>query len=144
MDLKLFDEFVDKFQACSKCNFENIFSGFNKGELGVLQLLSSKNKSFTSGELSEMLKVSTARVASILNSLEHKSLIVRKMDNIDKRKTLIEITEKGVILTQDIKDKIMKRIDYLIENLGRERFDEYLNLTMSISKILGNYEEETC
>lgn len=139
---------VDKFfellhKTPCRC-LENIFSGFNKGELGILRILSSKNVEHSSGELSQLLGVSTARVASILNSLENKELIIRKEDVTDKRKTLISITEKGVLLAQDIKETILKRINYVIEMIGVDKFREYLETTITISNVLRSYEEETC
>ena len=39
--------------------------------------------------------MSTARIASILKSLEEKECIVREVDKKDKRKILVKITDKG-------------------------------------------------
>ena len=130
--------------SSSKCSFDKFFGGFNKGELGALGFL-SKNKEVNSKDLSEFLEVSTARVASILNSLESKNLIVRENDTDDKRKTLVNITDDGEKLTQEMKDEISKRIKYVVKEIGVDKFEEYLDLTMQIGEILKKYEEdETC
>lgn len=138
---KMISEFFEKFMSSSKCSFDKFFGGFNKGELGALGFLSN-NKEVNSKDLSEFLEVSTARVASILNSLEHKKLIVRENDADDKRKTLVNITDDGEKLTQEMKVEISKRIKHVVEEIGVEKFEEYLDLTMQISDILKKYEED--
>lgn len=140
---KKISEFFEKFMSSSKCSFDRFFDGFNKGELGALGFL-SKNKEVNSKDLSEFLEVSTARVASILNSLENKKLIVRENDVDDKRKTLVNITDDGEKLTHEMKDEISKRIKYVVKEIGTEKFEEYLDLTVQISEILKKYEEEIC
>ncbi len=138
---KKISEFFEKFMSSSKCSFDRFFDGFNKGELGALGFL-SKNKEVNSKDLSEFLEVSTARVASILNSLENKKLIVRENDVDDKRKTLVNITDDGEKLTHEMKDEISKRIKYVVKEIGTEKFEEYLDLTVQISEILKKYEED--
>ena len=138
---KMISEFFEKFMTSSKCSFDKFFGGFNKGELGALGFL-SKNKEVNSKDLSEFLEVSTARVASILNSLESKNLIVRENDTDDKRKTLVNITDDGEKLTQEMKDEISKRIKYVVKEIGVDKFEEYLDLTMQIGEILKKYEED--
>ena len=140
----MLNDFFEKFKCSNKCSFDNFFEGFNKGELGVLRYLNSIKKETSSGELSNIMNVSTARVASILNSLESKNLIIRKSDSDDKRKILVDITDDGVKLTQEMKDEVSKRISYVIEEIGIEKFREYLDITSRVNDILKNYEEDIC
>ena len=140
---KMISEFFEKFMTSSKCSFDKFFGCFNKGELGALGFL-SKNKEVNSKDLSEFLEVSTARVASILNSLENKKLIVRENDSDDKRKTLVNITDDGEKLTHEMKEEISKRIKYVVEEIGTDKFEEYLDLTIQIGEILKKYEEDIC
>ncbi len=138
------ESLFNKLFSNPKCNFDKIFGGFNKAEIGVIKYLVDNTYGVAAGELSNWLEVSTARIASILNSLESKGLIIRKSDSIDKRKILIEITEKGILLAQDIKKKIIDRITYLIEQMGIDKFLEYIDLSIYISNILNTYEESLC
>lgn len=141
---KMLNDFFDKFKCSNNSSFSNFFDGFNKGELNVLRYLNSIKKETSSGELSNIMNVSTARVASILNSLESKNLIIRKSDSDDKRKILVDITDDGVKLTQDMKEEVSKRISYVIEEIGVEKFREYLDITSKVNDILKNYEEDIC
>ena len=140
---KVISEFFEKLMSSSKCSLEKIVNDFTKGEIGVLRYLSN-NKEVNSKDLSEFLEVSTARVASILNSLENKKLIIRESDLDDKRKTLVNITDDGVKLTQEMKDEISKRIEYIIKEIGVEEFKKYLDMTVKVGGILEKYEEDIC
>ncbi len=109
---------------------------FNHGEVGVLSYLAFDKDESTPGELSEKLNVSTARIASILNSLENKEYIKRKDNNLDKRKTLVVITEKGKELATEVKQEIINKIINVIKELGYERINEYINIALEIKNII--------
>lgn len=114
----------------------DIFQDFNRGEVGVLSYLAFDNNEATAGELSEMLNVSTARIASILNSLESKEYIIRRADKTDKRKILVTITKKGIILATSAKDEIIKKISKVVKEIGNEKIKEYVKMMLKIKKIL--------
>lgn len=117
-------------------SLSGILNEFNKGEIGTLGLLAFEKNGFTAGELSEKLGVSTARTASILNSLEAKKYIKRNTDQYDKRKTLVQITKQGRLLANKTKDDIINKITYIIKELGEEDINEYIRLSKRIKEIL--------
>ena len=55
---------------------------------------------------------------------------------------MVNITDDGEKLTQEMKEEISKRIKHVVEEIGVEKFEEYLDLTMQISDILKKYEED--
>lgn len=109
---------------------------FSRGEVGVLGYLAFDKDEATAGELSEMLNVSTARIASILNSLENKKYIKRKNDCFDKRKTLVVITDMGVELAVNTKKEIINKIVKVINDVGYDEIKKYINITLKIRKSL--------
>ena len=90
----------------------------------------------TAGELSEKLNVTTARIASILNSLEAKDYIKRTEDNKDKRKTLVVVTKKGKALAKKAKKEVIDKITKVINEIGEEEVKEYIRITLKIREIL--------
>lgn len=134
-----YDELIknafEQIRSNVKSSFSNFLSDFNKGELGVLTYLIYDENPTTAGKLSENLGVSTARVAKILNTLETKNYVKRQIDEKDKRRTLVIITNKGKILAEKSKKEFYHKIKILIDELGIEDFKEYLRLTIKISKI---------
>lgn len=109
---------------------------FNRGEVGVLGYLAFDKDEATAGELSEMLNVSTARIASILNSLENKKYIKRKIDCLDKRKTLVVITDMGMALAVNTKKEIINKIVKVINDVGYDEIKDYINIALKIRKSL--------
>ena len=55
---------------------------------------------------------------------------------------MVNITDDGVKLTQEMKDEISKKINYVVKEIGVDKFEEYLDLTMQIGEILKKYEED--
>lgn len=109
---------------------------FNRGEVGVLSYLAFDKGEVTAGELSEKLKVTTARIASILNSLEAKKYVTRKIDPNDKRKTLVTITELGMELAINTKKEIISKIVKVINEVGSDYIKEYIKISSKIRDVL--------
>lgn len=117
-------------------SLSGVLNDFNRGEVGVLSYLAFDKDEVSSGELSEVLGVTTARVASILNSLEIKGYIKRKEDSLDKRKTLVVITEKGKELAINAKREIINKIISVVREVGYEEIMEYVKIAIKIREVL--------
>lgn len=117
-------------------SLSDILNDFNRGEVGVLSYLAFDKEMASAGELSNKLNVTTARIASILNSLENKGFIKRKIDEFDKRKTLVVITSKGKELVLSTKDEIINKIVKVIKEVGIEEVKNYVLIALKIRKIL--------
>lgn len=120
----------------SSVSLSKILDEFTHGEVGVLGYLAFEQNGVTSGELSEVINVTTARIASILNSLENKGFVKRNDDSLDKRKVLVYITDKGKDIAKRTKKDIMDKIKVIIEEIGYEDLKEYVRVTMKIKEIL--------
>lgn len=129
------EEFFEIMSARRKTLIE-IPMNCSQGETGVLRYLTFVQDGVTASELSEKLEVSLPRIASVLNSLELKELIVKNTDNEDKRKTSISITEKGKKLVLNKKEEAINKVAEIIEKLGEEDINEYIRLTKKIGKII--------
>lgn len=133
---------INKDALCNNnCHsLPEVLSEFSRGEAGVLSYLSFDKEEATSGELSEKLNVTTARVAKILNSLENKGLIKRKEDIYDKRKTVVVITEKGTELAEYAKKNIINKITNVIKEIGYDEVISYLKTTKRIIEVINKEE----
>lgn len=109
---------------------------FNRGEIGVLSYLAFDKNEAPAGELSEKLNVTTARIASILNSLENKNYIKRKEDKLDKRKTLVSITNKGKELANNTKKEIIEKIIKVVKEVGYKEVKDYVKIALKIREVL--------
>lgn len=130
------ENLFQKLRRNTSISLVEVLNEFNRGEIGVLNYLAFDKNGATSGELSEKLNVTTARIASILNSLENKEYIRRKEDEFDKRKTLVVITSKGQELANVTKSEIIDKIIQVIKEIGYDEIKEYLRIALKIREVL--------
>ena len=134
------EEFFWKMLHCKK-SLVQIPQDCSQGETGTLSYLAFIENKITPSELSEKLGVSLPRIVSVLNSLEAKCLITKNIDNIDKRKTIINITEDGKKFVENRKDEAINKVAKVLEKLEDEEINEYIRLTEKIVNIIDGMKE---
>lgn len=77
---KVAEDFFEDLIAKRKKNpnIGSLNDHFSKGETGILAYLTFIKNNITAGELSDEFNVSSARIASVLNSLAKKELYRKK------------------------------------------------------------------
>ena len=105
-----------KLMKGSNAQIKNI-SELSQGEYGILQILlqgeCDGKKTMTSGELCHAQNLTSGRISTTLKTLEMKKYIIRENDALDKRRTLVKLTEKGKDLAIKIKNKIVENVKIL-------------------------------
>lgn len=104
-----------------------------KGENVLLSYLRECRIS-TPSVLAEVLNVTPARIAAILRSLEKKDFIFRGTDYDDKRRVVVELTEKGVEFAEKLKTDVSRQAISLFESLGETDATEFLRIIKKISE----------
>jgi len=127
--------FLDTMSELSNtCVTKNI-RGFARGRFFILHILKMYQDGFISPhELAMTSEVSTARVATVLNSLEKEGFIKRKIDKSDRRKILVSLTRKGEKELASAYKKICSQIETLIKHMNYDDIKTYLELTKKINK----------
>ena len=105
------------------------------GETVILKKLSMTDRCFLPGELSDMMHMSSARVAMTLKNLEHKGLIERNVNKKDRRKVLVTITERGREQVTKIEDEFAARMRQVTDELGEEDSGEYIRIVGRLIEI---------
>ena len=118
-------------QNYQKVNYPQI-----KGENVALILISNQPKSITAGKLADLMNVSTARVACILNSLESKKLIRRLADKFDKRKIFVALTKLGRESIEKQHDAVVSYFAEFFKSIGQEDTQKYLELTNKLHEFI--------
>ena len=79
-------------------------------------------------EISEVMGISTARVAAALNSLEAKGFITREIDKEDRRKIIVSLTKEGKSRAQNQLDEHTLHMAKMLESLGEHDAKEYVRI----------------
>ncbi len=92
--------------------------------------------------LSAYAGMSMPAVSQILNSLEEKGLIERKMDRNDRRVVYASLTPKGNQLLEDVMSCFSKFMDRIVDGLGNEDTDRFVDLLNRFYIVLEEIRQE--
>lgn len=120
----------------SKYLFKTV--GITSPQLVILQELSNF-ESLSVSDLSKAVSLSQGTVTVILNRLEKKHLISRRKSDVDKRRSLISVTETGSKLLQDAPSPLQDEFTKSFHSLENW---EQLMLLSSIGRIVGMMSAE--
>ncbi len=92
-------------------NFEKRFGvSLNEG-MALCTLL--KNKRLSSGEISELLGLTTSNASKIIKSVENKGYVKRVLGEVDKRQMYFTLTDSGTLFIESIKSEEVDTPPYL-------------------------------
>ena len=126
---------------------KNIQENINKilqGKVFVLHYIASHEGDVLPGKIACEMGVSSARIATALNSLEKKGLITRQIDRIDRRKILVGITQKGKESAEKQRQTVLGIIAKTLELLGERDAREYVRIMIKLAGILPDCNEPVC
>ena len=132
---KLAAELLNCMQALHKARPHKHINESLQGEAFVLHFIAHIKNSVTPSEISQEMDVSSARVAAALNSLENKGLIVRSTDEIDRRKVIVNMTEKGRVIADRQYEMVINMAAKMLSFLGEEDAKEYVRITGKMADI---------
>jgi DNA-binding MarR family transcriptional regulator len=111
-----------------------------RGETLVLFCVESKGGKTVPSEISDMICVSSARVATVLNGLEDKGFITRRIDVDDRRKIIVEITPKGTEHVNELQKKQIGMVKDILISLGEEDAEELVRIVGRLAEVLSKIE----
>lgn len=115
-------------------------SNISQGESGVLLYLLNAKSNVSQSELSENLGVTMPRIVAVINTLQNKELIEKKLDPNDKRKSIISITNKGKDNIIKKKKDAIKFIENVIKELDEQEIEQYIAISKKIEQISNKIE----
>lgn len=102
----------------------------------VLRLLYESNEKVTAGRISDVLGISTARVAVLIKKMVSKGLVTKERGVIDARVTIVKLTEFGTKTIRDMKDDLYQQMALVIDVVGEERLMEFIAISDEIQKAI--------
>ncbi len=112
-----------------------------RGEYGVLRFLMYVQDHVSTGTLAEHLHVVPGRMTDILNSLEHKELILRRRSEEDKRRVLVSLTETGKEEAIKMRTFIRREYHDMFQLLGKKDTEEFIRLLKIVLSYSGEESE---
>lgn len=131
-------ELVRRFEKSRPKNLMKHLDETSAGIGCVLKYLDEAGRAVSAGEISEASKVSTARIAVILQKMQKKDLIIKLSDPKDARKTMISLSENGKNEVKRRKEEFTACFSHIVECIGEERFEEFITISEEISEIVNS------
>ena len=108
------------------------------GQFAVMEALYSKGK-LSTGEVMEKILSTSGNIPVIVKNLEKEGFITRKQDESDKRRFILDLTDKGKDLMDEIVPENLKFMDELISLWDDDEKEELIIL---MNKFRRKYEEK--
>ncbi|QAT42781.1 MarR family winged helix-turn-helix transcriptional regulator [Aminipila luticellarii] len=131
--VELAEQFLQKSHQLQTYTHHKKIDGIMRGEAFVIIYISESGGKVLPSEISREMNISSARIATALNSLEKKGLITRQIDVSDRRKILVDLTADGKSLAIEHKQMALVAATHTMELLGETDAKEFIRI---ISKII--------
>jgi len=92
-------------------------------------------KTAKAAELSAILQLSRPSISRILNDLEGRGLITRRIDESDRRSIDIELTEAGVKAVQRANRGLLRIAERVVDGLGESDTERLIHLLEKLTDI---------
>ncbi|MDE7264490.1 MAG: hypothetical protein K2N64_07500 [Anaeroplasmataceae bacterium] len=99
--------------------------------LNYMYVTELKQEKLKASDLAKCFEVSVPAIMHKLESLEKKSMIVKKRDTLDKRIKYYTLTEKTKSSYEELFAKQKKKVELYFETLGEEK--EHLNRILDLT-----------
>ncbi|SHE42459.1 DNA-binding transcriptional regulator, MarR family [Seinonella peptonophila] len=96
-------------------------------------------KMLSVSELSKILQVTSPTVTQLVTQLENNNLVERKINPSDRRAILVKLTEQGIQLVDQQRNKFLDSMKGLIEYLG---VDESKKLTELMNRTVQYFQQQ--
>ncbi len=106
-----------------------------QGKNYILKYLYEKKEDASAGELSTIMKVSTARVAALIKKLEKNNYIEKYNPSYDARITMVHLTKTGHDFIEKKLETIFDKVEKIIDAFGENKVDDFIYMAKELNKI---------
>ena len=108
---------------------------FSHGEYRLMGYLYCRKEPVRAGQLSQVLDISTARVAKLLQTLEEKGAVQRACDPADRRRVQVCLTPCGQEMVHTAHGHMVRQLTRLFDALGEQDAREYVRLCGRVAEL---------
>lgn len=130
------ERMLKKFEKAYPADFFKHVTETRAGIGAVLRLLYESNGTVTAGKISEVLEISTARVAVLLKKMVARNLITKERGITDARLTIVKLSELGEKTIKEMRDEMGQQMNLLIDTVGEERLMEFVAISEEIETVV--------
>lgn len=111
-------------------------------EFFLLNIIMDRNNDITVSEIAAELEVTPPAVSRSLKSLENRGLIKRETNLVNRRNTMVRLTETGQKFLEMSRRQMDMVMQYVEEKMGEERKNQLCLLLEEMAEIIEQYAAE--
>lgn len=119
---------IDLRAKAPRNKMDRSISQMGQGEVFVLNYLSANGNEAYPKDISKAVRLTTARIAAILKSLEKQDLITKTKDSLDHRQAIVTLTEKGSAIVEERRAALLQSTAKILEALGEDDAKAYVRI----------------
>ena len=104
------------------------------GEAFALQFIAQHDDAVIPSDIETTMSVSSARIAAILGGLENKKLITRRIDPLDRRRTILKLTPEGEELAAKNMEQLLDIGREMLAYLGEDDAQAFVRIMGKIAE----------
>ena len=128
------EQTIKEYRKISQKNISQIVSGITVDQCLLLIIL-NKNSTYSQKEIAELIFKDNASVTRIIELMVQKKYLIRKINELDRRKFSLEITEKGKKTIELLTPIIHKNRQDALKGLSKNEIEL---LDKLLAKIISN------
>ncbi len=114
-------------------------TGISHSEFCLLNIIMDGKDGITVSEIASELDVTPPAVSRSLKSLESRGLILRETDLLNRRNTMVRLTESGLDFLKKSRRQMDSLMEHVNKKMGEERKKQLYELLREMSNIIENY-----
>lgn len=116
------EQAIKEYRKISQKNISQVVSDITIDQCLVLMIL-DKNSTYSQKEIAELIFKDNASITRIIELMVQKSYLIRRPNELDRRKFILEITEKGKNTIETLTPIIHKNRQVALEGLSKEEIE---------------------
>lgn len=135
-------EIDDKFRKVRQLIFQMpISDGISHSEFGLMNVISDNitPDGVTVSQIAEAMDITPPAVSRTLKVLDEKGLIERRTNVLNRRSTIVTLTEKGEKILNSAKKNMLSMMDFVKKQMGEERVGEFNCLFGEVLEHMAEY-----
>lgn len=118
-----------------------VSDGISHSEFALMNIIfdNSTGDGITVSQIAEIMNITPPAVSRTLKSLDGKGLIERRANVLNRRSTIVLLTEKGVGVLNFAQENMLKMMTYVSNKMGSERVNEFNVLFGEMLKFMVDY-----
>lgn len=114
-------------------------TGISHSEFCLMNIIMDGKDGITVSEIAAELDVTPPAVSRSLRSLESRGLVSRETNLLNRRNTMVKLTENGRIFLEKSRKQMDAVMEYVDEKMGEERKKQLYELLAEMTDIIENY-----